>query len=415
MFWLWLYAPLTFIIPLILPLVSWLHPKLRQGLQMRRKQNGTRPWLSGSPGQRPIWFHCASGEFEYAKPVLREIKHHNPEQKILVTYFSPSVAAAVQACPEVDLACPMPWDTARHWRRFIHHHQPQALLIARTDLWPMMLHVTRQNSIPRLLFSKTVNPEKTGPLSFFAHSMMKTLTDIFCVSEEDQRALSKKLGLGTPVHAAGDTRYDQCLYRRQHASPLKPLKNFLRPVFVAGSTWVADELWLLQLMAKEINDVSFIVAPHEPTPEHLKRLQQDIEKVGLTYQKYSETASWNPQAILLIDQVGILADLYQWGQFAFVGGSVNRRVHSVMEPLAQGLLCFVGPEHTNNREALHFSQTQVQDMTPVQVVRSADELTRRFQVLRPSWTSDHQFSLQLEIKKKAGAAKIVHKWILNNT
>ena len=157
---------------------------------MRKPIDGEWPWLKFAKGSQPYWFHCASGEFEYAKPVIRELKQKNPNCTVLVTYFSPSVAKAVHSHPEVDLACPMPWDTSKNWQQFIEHHQPKALLIARTDLWPMMIHWVHKKKIPSLLFSKTVGKNRKGFASLFSHPMMRKLTDIFCVTEEDRSRLS---------------------------------------------------------------------------------------------------------------------------------------------------------------------------------------------------------------------------------
>ncbi len=412
---LWLYSFFYFFLRLLLPLLGLFNPKIKQGLKLRKKKDHTWPWLLLPKNSQPLWFHCASGEFEYAKPVIREFKKNNPDIPVLVTFFSPSVEKSLSKNSNVDFYCPTPWDTSRHWRQFIEHHQPRALLIARTDLWPMMIHVAKTKNIPRLLFSKTVNKRKMGLLSFLSFFLMKQMNDIFCVTDDDKKLLDGRLGRFKNVHAAGDTRYDQCLYRLQNGNPIKPINNFNKPIFVAGSTWVADELWLLDLIKDSYREVSYILAPHEPSAANLERLEADLKKLDLKSQRYSETASWNPEAVLIVDQVGILADLYKWGQFAFVGGSVNRSVHSVMEPLAQGLLCFVGPNYENNREAMVFKNVQINDMTPVQVVISADELRRRFLTLYPSWTSDHQFNLQLAVKQKTGASKIVLKWIENNS
>ncbi len=403
-----------FLVGLLMPVVGLFQPKVRRGLKLRKKVNGQWPWLNFHENSQPYWFHCSSGEFEYAKPVIRELKKQNPNYKIIVTYFSPSVEASIADNEDVDFHCPTPWDTRKHWQKFIRHHKPRALLIARTDLWPMMIDTAAKNNIPRLLFSKTVNKYKLGPLSFFSFSMMKKMTDIFCATAEDQKLLQNKLRGYTAVLAAGDTRYDQCLYRLQTGKVLKPLNNFNKPTFVAGSTWEGDEAWLYPLIAKSIRQVSFIIAPHEPNPAHIKKIKMELEKRQIQCQLYSETASWHPDAALLIDQVGLLADLYKWGQFAFIGGSVDRSVHSVMEPLAQGLLCFVGPNHVNNREAMVFQETKIDGMTPVQVVNNPDELLRRFTALYPAWSPDHQVGLQMAVKKKTGASQIVIKWLQNN-
>ena len=79
--------------------LGFFNSKIRQGLAMRKGQ----PWLKWKRAEKPIWIHCASGEFEYAKPVIHRLKSLSPKTKILVTYFSPSIAAAAAKYP---------------WRRF---------------------------------------------------------------------------------------------------------------------------------------------------------------------------------------------------------------------------------------------------------------------------------------------------------
>jgi 3-deoxy-D-manno-octulosonic-acid transferase len=63
-----------------------------------------------------------------------------------------------------------------------------------------------------------------------------------------------------------------------------------------------------------------------------------------------------------VDQTGILAELYTQAQFAFVGGSFKKTVHSVMEPLAAGCVTFVGPKHQNNREALAIKNVKLKSL-----------------------------------------------------
>lgn len=394
-------------------LFCFLNSKIRKGFQLRKSQNGIAPWLCFPKESKPIWFHCASGEFEYAKPVIRELKAQNPNCKILVTYFSPSVENSLKNFSEVDFFCPTPWDTTQHWQAFMEHHKPQALLIARTDLWPMMLLSAKRAKVPSLLFSKTVNPQKSFLQRAVARPLLNLLDTIFCVSEMDRQLL---ISHGLPdhkIHNAGDTRYDQCFQRLQNPRQLKPLKNFFRPTLVAGSTWSSDEATLLPVIAKQITTMSFIVAPHEPSGSHLQKLETSLHKMGLTFCRYSDVNQWNPEQVLIIDQVGILADLYSWGHFAFVGGSMDRSVHSVMEPLAQGLLTFIGPRHSNSREALLFQEESIDGLQPVQVVEDSHQLDEKLELARLNWTSQNKSKLQIALQKKRGASKIVLRWIKN--
>ena len=123
-----------------------------------------------------------------------------------------------------------------------------------------------------------------------------------------------------------------------------------------------------------------LIAPHEPSPVHVQALQTRLRNAGLHYALYSQLSSdshLSPGAsetkkirkedeaialdVVIIDEVGVLADLYPIGDLAFVGGSFRKTVHSVMEPLAAGCLTFVGPFHSNNREALEFMEIPIED------------------------------------------------------
>jgi 3-deoxy-D-manno-octulosonic-acid transferase len=56
--------------------------------------------------------------------------------------------------------------------------------------------------------------------------------------------------------------------------------------------------------------------------------------------------------VIVVDRVGVLADLYAVGQAAYVGGGYHRAgLHSVLEPAVFGLPVCVGPRWTMSRDA----------------------------------------------------------------
>jgi 3-deoxy-D-manno-octulosonic-acid transferase len=167
--------------------------------------------------KRPVWIHASSGEFEYAKPVIRKSKEHDPNQPIVVTYFSPSYASAIANTPDIAWSAPLPLDLPGPVHSFLQRLNPCALLVARTDLWPELLRQTQARKIPSLLFSATVRAQLTSANLFtrlYRRWLYRHIGDIYAVAATDESALHA-LG-AVNAKAMGDTRFDQVFYRLQH-------------------------------------------------------------------------------------------------------------------------------------------------------------------------------------------------------
>ncbi len=424
-----LLFPLAFLLSLTVG--SLISPKIRQGLWGRWKQR-QGPSAKAPPQSLRFLIHAASGEFEYAKPLIRALKEVHPQCQITVTYFSPSFASSVHQFPQVDQAFYLPLDWPWSCSAFLDRVQPHLVLIARTDLWPEWLWQCRRRQIPTWVFSMTKKPVNPGSLSGRLRRWLRPLEafpirlleSVHCVSAEDEKEL-RTLGVDPlKIKVSGDTRYDQVLFRRKNPKSLKmelkPQDSVNRLVLVAGSTWPEDEEALLQAAESLLhqNKLRLLIAPHEPTPNHLGQLEALLKSRNLSFDHYSRCQGpWN-SPVLLIDRVGVLADLYSWGQLSLVGGSFRSLVHSVMEPLASGRLTLVGPYNQNNREAQQFMHlalpnlgyrmvTQVQSATDLQQL--LEDLIGRATDLRAT-----QPLITEEIDRRGGASQALVQIISQN-
>lgn len=373
-------------------------------------KNQTTEWIAS---HRPFWIHAASGEIEYARPVIRELKKRFPEIPVIVTFSSPSAKKIIKSLGDVDAWGTLPWDFESDCRAFIEKWNPRCWLIARTDVWPVMASVCHEKNVPSLLFSATFAANSSrlcGASAKITTWALNQLSEIYCVSNEDVEQL-ERLQLQIPVHVHGDSRFDQVFYRLQHP---KPLKKELRPlegtaVLVAGSTWPEDEKILLPAFATLKKNCKMILAPHEIHENHMKALESELTSLGLTYCKYSSASAWNQEDVLIIDQIGILAEVYTWGSFAFVGGSFKKQVHSVMEPLAAGLPVLIGPYHQNNREALVFKAKQIAGFTAVAEARDSEDLAAKMSVLIMKH-ADFRAELLQELSQHMNSSHSVVEW-----
>lgn len=372
-------------------------------------------WIAS---RRPFWIHAASGEIEYARPVIRELKNRFPDVPVIVTFSSPSAKKIIKSLADVDAWGSLPWDFEDDCLEFLDKWHPRCWLIARTDVWPVMASICRKKNIPSLLFSATF-AENSSRLSGVSAKVttwaLNELSEIHCVSDDDVQQL-KRLPLQTPVYVRGDSRFDQVFYRLQHP---KQIKQELRPqgnsaVLVAGSTWPEDEKVLLPAFATVKKNCKMILAPHEIHEDHMKVLESELKARGLTYCKYSSATQWQAEDVLIIDQVGILAEIYTWGSIAFVGGSFRKQVHSVMEPLAAGLPVVVGPFHHNNREALLFKAKKAAGLPVVQEVTDSESMAAHLSLISENRSSLFREELNKELSKYLNSSLSVVQWCEQN-
>ena len=376
----WVIVPVAWILlQLIRPFVDG---KLREMIE--DKNSGLTHVKKNTQAEirsaRPFWIHAASGEIEYARPVIRELKRLYPDVPVMVTYSSPSAKKILESMHDIDVWAALPWDFENSLSEFTAKWNPRALLFSRTDVWPTLAYFARRHEIPSILFSATFADNSSrlkGLTKYLTRYSLNQLSAIHCVSEEDKKNL-QRLRVTPPVTVSGDTRFDQVFHRLENP---KPLKNAFLPspedyVFIAGSTWPEDEAMIIPALKNSKDKTCKIIfAPHEVGEDHLSSLEKNLYDAGFTSIRYSQAEGWGAHRVLIIDQVGILAELYTWADLAFIGGSFKKQVHSVMEALAAGLPVLVGPYHQNNREALYYQKKNFSSGMIVQVTHTANDIT----------------------------------------
>ncbi len=309
-----------------------------------------------------IWFHASSGEIEYCKSVIRELKGNNPEQPILVTYSSASAEKLFQnIASSVDCFMPLCWDDPVSVKHLIEKTSPKAIVFSRTDFWPELITQALERKI--ILGVIAFNPSFNIFKNCFYTNYLKRFDFISCVnkaSTEKLKALITEPNVS--IHADGDTRFDQVFYRL--SQPPKVEVSDSNAIFILGSTWLEDEDYWWPHFQNLINkNIKIILSPHDVSVQNIKRLTEKLKIAGFNFNLFSDyILSQQSQPVLikeiadllLVDQIGYLADLYRFSDIAFVGGSFKAKVHSVMEPLCCGLEVFVGPHYKNNPEAVEY-------------------------------------------------------------
>ena len=360
--------------------LAFFNPKVRQGLLGRQSvfESLTEQLAIARSFDRTAWFHFTSvGEFEQAKPL---IDHFYPQTRIVLTYFSPSVAANAYRYPLADTAIYLPLDSRQNAHRLFDLIQPSILIFSKFDIWPNLVWEAKRRKIPVALIAGTLQPnsKRLQPVaSAFFRSVHQEI-DLHCViSEQDAVRFKQLCPPAARIEVTGDTRFDrvynQALVVPEDEAFLPGQSTLSAPVVVAGSTYTEEEVILIESL-NQMTTVSphLIIVPHEPTPVHVQQLMERLRKSGLTYVKYSELveeSNLSQVRVIIIDTIGILAKLYRMADVTFVGGSFHGSVHNVMEPAAMEKPILFGPTIDNAHEA-----HQLVQCGGAEIVNSANQL-----------------------------------------
>lgn len=316
---------------------------------------------------RPLaWFHAASvGEGLQARAVMQALQALRPALQFVYTHYSPS-AEALSATTGADWSGYLGYDRRADVDRMLTAARPDLLVFAKLDLWPELAVRAAARGARVALVAATVSPQ-SGRLRWPARSLARpgyaVLDAAAAIARDDADRLARLGCRADRIIVTGDPRIDSVLAVVEAATasaagtPLRggPAGHVARTM-VAGSTWPDDETLVLgafELVRDRHPDARLIIAPHDPSNEHLQRVLAVARELGLPAPvRISRITPGDDPAIILVDQVGLLARLYGRGALAYVGGGWGSEgIHSVLEPAAWGVPVVIGPHDRGSRDA----------------------------------------------------------------
>ncbi|MBN1350750.1 hypothetical protein JXJ21_15135 [candidate division KSB1 bacterium] len=341
--------------------------KVKLGIQGRKRlfPNLTEKINLLPSDKKRIWFHIASyGEFEQAKPVLNALKQESDRYSVIASIFSPSAYENIKSHPSVDVITYLPFDSWFNARKFLSIIRPDAAVFVRHDIWPNHAWQARKQGIPLILFDASLRPDTSRFFPIvrcFNRALFNSFDIIHATTEKDVERLSRLCAKKNNLLLTGDTKYDQA---RQRSLDTKKLEAVIDPgafkgkrVLVAGQTHFSDDRHLMPAFSRllgQIDDLFMILVPHEPTEDYIAATEAtfktlDISSLRLSrYRKHRTVVDFQ---VLIIDSIGLCANLYGLGEVAFVGGSFRPGIHNVIEPAVYGIPIVFGPRIEVSSEA----------------------------------------------------------------
>ena len=276
---------------------------------------GSRVPRRSRPGQRPSAIrpgHCCSSTPPPQANCVRLNRSfagcsaRHPEWQFAVTTFSPSGSAVAQArCPWTSR------DSCRGTRPLrsavlLDALAPTAIVVCKLDLWPVLaLAAQRPGHPPRDDRGHRPPTKRTPPLAG---------STVLCADLRRPRCRRRRerRGRGPPGPARDRSPADPC---RPATPAMTPCSSGCAPEpaprrdpnpLVAGSTWPTDERALLSAFVavrRARPSARLAIAPHQPSPQAVRRLRHEILEVGLP-EPCPCRDSTGTEPLLLLDEVG---------------------------------------------------------------------------------------------------------------
>lgn len=334
-----------FVLKAVYRIAAWFNPKAKAFQNGRREQNqrlhNTFPLATG---EQVVWFHCASlGEFEQGRPVMEALKAWKPSIRILLTFFSPSGYEVRKDYTGADFVFYLPWDTQQNARWFAEVIRPTLVVFVKYEFWYHYSLELSKLKIPLISISAIFRKEQVffRPHGGLFRAILQCFNHFF-VQNQESATLLQSIGI-TQVTVAGDTRFDRVsqIIRQGIKIPLVDLFKGTRPVMVVGSAWSEDMEVLYPFINENTDRLKFIIAPHEISEGFISEIEKSIDGITVRYSHAKDT-DVQAASVLIIDNIGMLSQLYQYGEFAFVGGAFRQGLHNILEAACCGIPVFFG-------------------------------------------------------------------------
>jgi len=308
------------------------------------------------------WFHCSSyGEYLQVEQIINGLKKKENNCIILLSFFSPSGFVNCKN-DNVDCKIYLPFDFLWIIKKAIKIVSPNAIVLANNDIWYNFLNVSQSKNIKTYLIgaeSKQFHKNIFSTAYYIYKPIYFSFSKIFAVDENDQKDIFNYLKNKTisEIPITGNPRFDQVIQRskKQHERGKIDISK-REDILLMASMHKEDRNMILAQLIKYLKNTNIQVywISHEPNSQENKYLCNIFNRNSLSTEVIDSIKSivQTDSRIVIINTVGVLADLYWITKVAYVGGGFSSGVHNLMEPAVAGVPMIFGPRYKKFKEAV---------------------------------------------------------------
>lgn len=329
-----------------------------------------------------LWFHAASvGEVKIASYLIKYLFHERPEIRIVLTVVTDAgYRTARDEVGRIASVRYLPLDAAVPVSLTMDRIRPSVIGITETEIWPNLILAAKARNIPVILINGRMSEKAQKKYRWIRSGISHVLSahEHFFFKTQGDADRYARFGVGTERSTVvGDMKFDAPLVDRspQKIAELRKQAGVSADAFllVAGSTRPGEEELLCQMYARlsaEHPRLRLLLVPrHVDRTDEIKLL---IAQLGMSSYIFGEpSGASSVPAIVVVDKMGLLSELYTAADLAFVGGTlVDIGGHNILEPVWAGTPVLYGPFIGNVTEAAAY----IEQHNYGRKVASAEEL-----------------------------------------
>lgn len=341
-----------------LPVALWRRASHGVPLHLKARLGFGAPAVAGPTA----WVHAVSvGEAIAAQALLDGLRRAHPSLPIVVTTVTDTGARVVRD-RYATLASHrfFPLDLPGAVRRTFRAIDPAFLVCMETELWPNVLRYAARQRVPVMIANGRLSNRSFERYRLVRPLLKRVLDDVHVFAMQSEEDARRMIALGAEperVFVTGNLKHDALpdaagivdLWRRLLA--LRPDQR----VWIAGSTHRGEDEAVLaahRAARAEHPGLVLVLAPRHP--ERVNETVRLINARGWPAVRRSELPRGSiGDAVIVLDTVGELAQLYAVADVVFVGGSlVPGGGHNMLEPALRRKPVLFGPHTENFREVV---------------------------------------------------------------
>jgi 3-deoxy-D-manno-octulosonic-acid transferase len=307
-----------------------------------------------------VWLHAVSvGEVNVSKPLVAALEEALPGGEVVVSTITETGQEVATRAFGADRVFYCPYDFSWMVRRALDRTRPDMLVLMELEIWPNLIREATRRGIPVIVANGRISDRAFARYRHTKWAFRGSLRRLaaFCAQDETCAARARELGVPAErVHVTGNLKFDSV-----PAAPSEAKVAALRQqlgigaedrVIVGGSTHPTEEAALgraYDALKKDHAGLRLVVVPRHP--ERFAAAEADLRALGLAVWRLTRADAGEgpePDAVVLVDRMGVLGSLYALASVAVVGGSFYRHGgQNPIEPAALGVPPVFGPHMFN--------------------------------------------------------------------